>query len=255
MAHLILTGATGLVGSAVLAHTLSLPVGVVTKLSILSRRPVPMAEGKSNVEVIIHKDYDAYDSQILERLDGASGCIWAQGISVNQVTKEEYKKITIDYPISAAKAFSTLSDNFKFVYVSGEGATTSPGVLTSHFGKIKGQAELDLIALSKTTPSLKPFGVRPAVVDSQNHPEVIDASATTRNVPLSQKILVATIVPAIRACWANGLSPTAELGKFLVDLAMSDGLPLEGSDIEDGRIIPNKAVRRLAREKFYDGGS
>jgi hypothetical protein len=30
----------------------------------------------------------------------------------------EYVKITVDYPVAAAKAFSTLSDSFKFVYVS-----------------------------------------------------------------------------------------------------------------------------------------
>jgi hypothetical protein len=41
----------------------------------------------------------------------------------------EYKKITIDYPLSAAKAFSTLSDNFKFVYVSG---TNLPATTQSH---------------------------------------------------------------------------------------------------------------------------
>ncbi|KAJ7610771.1 hypothetical protein FB45DRAFT_875534 [Roridomyces roridus] len=40
-----------------------------------------------------------------------------------QVDKNEYVRITYDYPLAAAKAFSTLSekDHFNFVYVSGEG--------------------------------------------------------------------------------------------------------------------------------------
>lgn len=90
MAHLILTGATGLVGSAALAHVLSvsLPAGKISKLSILSRRPVPMAEGKPNVEVIIQNDFTKYEPELLEKLKGAEGCIWAQGISVTQVDKE-----------------------------------------------------------------------------------------------------------------------------------------------------------------------
>jgi uncharacterized protein YbjT (DUF2867 family) len=90
MAHLILTGATGLVGSAALAHVLSmsLPAGQISKLSILSRRPVPMAEGKPNVEVIIQNDFTKYEPELLEKLKGAEGCIWAQGISVTQVDKE-----------------------------------------------------------------------------------------------------------------------------------------------------------------------
>lgn len=35
----------------------------------------------------------------------------------------EYVKITLDYPLAAAKAFAGLSDSFNFVYVSGEGVT------------------------------------------------------------------------------------------------------------------------------------
>lgn len=84
--HLILTGATGLVGSGVLQHMLSTPS--VSKVSILSRRPVPQAEGHEKANVIIHKDFNTYSSEVLSQLKGAEGCVWAQGISVTQVTKE-----------------------------------------------------------------------------------------------------------------------------------------------------------------------
>lgn len=78
MSHLILTGATGLVGSAALAHILSLPAGKITKLSILSRRPVPMADGKPNVEILIQNDFSKIEPGVLAKLKGADGCIWAQ---------------------------------------------------------------------------------------------------------------------------------------------------------------------------------
>lgn len=39
-------------------------------------------------------------------------------LSLNQ--SREYVKITVDYPVAAAKAFAGLADYFKFVYVSGE---------------------------------------------------------------------------------------------------------------------------------------
>lgn len=84
--HLILTGATGLVGSGVLHHMISSPS--ITTVSVLSRRPVPQAEGHEKVKVIIHKDYNSYPSEVLEQLRGAEGCVWAQGISITQVTKE-----------------------------------------------------------------------------------------------------------------------------------------------------------------------
>lgn len=84
--HLILTGATGLVGSGVLHHMINTPS--ITAVSVLSRRPVPQAEGHEKVKVIIHKDYTSYPSELLEQLRGAEGCVWAQGISITQVTKE-----------------------------------------------------------------------------------------------------------------------------------------------------------------------
>jgi len=126
MAHIILTGATGLVGSAALAHMLSMPAGKISRISILTRRPVAMAEGKPNVSVINHSDFTSYPPELLETLKGADACICALGISVTQVSKEEYVKITVDCPVAAAKAFSGLSDNFKFIYVSGEGRVHHP---------------------------------------------------------------------------------------------------------------------------------
>jgi len=84
--HLILTGATGLVGAGVLHNMLNVPA--VTKISILSRRPVPMAEGYPKANVIIHKDFTNYPPELLSQLEGAEGCVWALGVSVNDVNKE-----------------------------------------------------------------------------------------------------------------------------------------------------------------------
>ncbi|KAJ3567256.1 hypothetical protein NPX13_g6834 [Xylaria arbuscula] len=86
--HLILTGATGLVGSGVLDAMIKMKD--VTKISILSRRPVPMVEDAKDprINVIIHKDFTKYDKQLIDQLQGARGCVWALGISQTQVTKE-----------------------------------------------------------------------------------------------------------------------------------------------------------------------
>jgi uncharacterized protein YbjT (DUF2867 family) len=86
--HLILTGATGLVGSAVLDAMIK--TKDITKISVLSRRPVRMADDAKDprVNVIIHKDFERYDPDLLRKLDGADGCVWALGISQTQVSKE-----------------------------------------------------------------------------------------------------------------------------------------------------------------------
>jgi len=148
--HIILTGATGSVGAPALLHCLASPS--ITRLSILSRRQFTLPSNTAGLpnfdvkkaKIIVHKDFSTYPDEMLNALKGAEGCIWAQGISQTEVSKEyvfksiskllflqlscsllfrDYIRITYDYPLAAAKAFSTLSDTgkFNFVYVSGEG--------------------------------------------------------------------------------------------------------------------------------------
>ncbi|OJD34884.1 nucleoside-diphosphate-sugar epimerase [Diplodia corticola] len=252
--HVILTGATGLVGSGALAQILAnmKAGGPISRLSILSRKPVPMAEGAPNVTVIQHKDYENYPPELLKQLDGAEACIWAQGVSQFEVGKEEYIKITQDYPVAAAKAFSGLHDPFKFVYVSGEGATHSPGFFTPIFGRIKGATELQLLGLPAAGhPSLAPYAVRPAAVDSAGHAEVI--AAQKGRMPV-RDYMSAVVGPLFRALPSGYLSPTAMLGDFFIKLAVGDGAPVEGDDVlEGGRIVPNKAFRRIMKQSEGSG--
>jgi len=86
--HLILTGATGLVGSAVLDAMIK--TKDVTRISVLSRRPVKMAEAAKDprVHVIQHSDFGTYPKSVLDELRGANGCVWALGISQTQVNAE-----------------------------------------------------------------------------------------------------------------------------------------------------------------------
>lgn len=85
--HLILTGATGLVGSSVLDAMLKSKE--VTKISILTRRPVPMVSNNNpKVNVIIHKNFQHYEPEVLAKVHDADGVVWAQGISQLKVTKQ-----------------------------------------------------------------------------------------------------------------------------------------------------------------------
>jgi uncharacterized protein YbjT (DUF2867 family) len=88
--HIILTGATGTVGAAVLRNCLASPT--VTRLSILSRRQftLPVGDGldAQKAQIIVHDNFAAYPSSLTDLLKGAEGCVWAQGISQNEVSKE-----------------------------------------------------------------------------------------------------------------------------------------------------------------------
>jgi uncharacterized protein YbjT (DUF2867 family) len=88
--HIILTGATGTIGADVLRHCLATPN--ITKLSILSRRqfdlPVDNKFDVQKAHVIVHKDFSTYPEELTTLLKGSEGCIWAQGISQTEVSKE-----------------------------------------------------------------------------------------------------------------------------------------------------------------------
>lgn len=115
--HLVLTGATGLVGSAVLDAMLKTPAHALPKITVLSRRPVRMvddynllqqqreqgarqtdgdpptaqAREEERVRVILHRDFARYDDnndKLWDRVRDATGCVWALGIGQFQVGKE-----------------------------------------------------------------------------------------------------------------------------------------------------------------------
>ncbi|KAF4877958.1 Botcinic acid biosynthesis cluster B protein 16 [Colletotrichum siamense] len=246
--HLILTGATGLVGSSVLDAMLKSKD--VTKISILSRRPVPMVGNNPKANVIIHKDFATFDPSVLAKVDDADGVVWALGISQTKVTKEEYVKITNDYPLAAAAAFSkiqsTVDKPFRFVYVSSGGATATPGLFTPYYGVVKGEAEVALAKLR--TSKFNVESVRPMGVDPSNHeaikPYIPDPGFTYH-------AMSAVLVPIMRSALRRQHTPTEHLGPFLVDLACGKHDKQLGADgdgittINGSRILDNWAFRRL----------
>lgn len=71
---LILTGATGTIGGAVLAKAILEPA--VAHIVVLSRRPVATITNSSKVTVLIVHDFMLYTEAELAQLDGADACIW-----------------------------------------------------------------------------------------------------------------------------------------------------------------------------------
>lgn len=238
MSHIILTGATGLAGSAILSHALSSPL--ISKISILSRRPVKLASASPKAQVILQQDFSSYPPELLDQLRGATGCIWAQGISANGMSEEEYTNITVEYPLAAATAFAGLGEKMNFVYISGEGADMQEKSWAM-FGRIKGRAERMLLQAQSGHPSLKVFNMRPALINPQGK-YLADRAPSFRDRMLTGfGTMLATV-------WKNGEIPTARLAKVAVELAVGSGGPVAaGIGVEaDGRLLRNSGIRKLA---------
>jgi hypothetical protein len=238
MVHIILTGATGLVGSAVLSHLLS--SSSITRVSILSRSPVPAAENYPKTNVILHSDFSRYPSSILNQLRGAEACIWAQGKSSIGMTEKDYTELTHDWPLEAVKAFSCLKDHsgkrFNFVYVSGEGADQTQTTARGIYGRIKGKAEKDLLDVAGDI-HVSVYNLRPAVVDGRKGER---ARTRLETVALWVAPVIGVVAPKLHM-------PVEVLARVAVELAVEDGGVLErrkGIE-EDGRTVRNVGIRRL----------
>lgn len=242
MVHVVLTGATGLVGSAVLSQLLSTPS--ITRVSILSRRPVAAAEGHEKAKVVIHSDFSQYPPNVLEQLSGAQSCIWAQGKSSVGMTEPEYAELTHDWPLAAAKAFSKAADEshpFNFVYVSGEGADPTQSTRTM-FGRVKGKAEQALIEVGSSTP-LSVYNLRPAGIDGRE-----SASKPERPASWQDNLAAWSFLPLVRLFAPKWHTPVDSLAQVAVRLAIGDGKPVaQGDGVEaGGRTLRNVAIRNLA---------
>jgi hypothetical protein len=72
---IIITGCTGLVGSALLRQCVASEA--VSHVFVLARRPLPDHVAESpKVSVILHHDFSTYPPALLDQLAGAEGCLW-----------------------------------------------------------------------------------------------------------------------------------------------------------------------------------
>ncbi|KAK6330642.1 hypothetical protein TWF718_002839 [Orbilia javanica] len=241
MSHIILTGATGLAGSAILQQALSSPS--ISKVSILTRRPVAAADGNPKANVIIHKDFTSYPPELLNQLSGASACIWAQGISSVGMKEDEYTTITKTYPLAAAEAFKELpvDGKFKFVYMSGRGADQN-GNASQMFGRVKGDAEKQLLGIASGKPTFSVYNLRPAAID----PGKV-WTADRKPSFLEKAVFSIGLAQVLRPLMPSLFITTEKLAEVSVALALGDGEKLTGEGINhDGFTIENSAIRRMA---------
>jgi nucleoside-diphosphate-sugar epimerase len=127
---IIVTGATGFVGQSVVETCVA--DDSITTIFILSRRPLdePRIISSDKVVTILHNDFLNYDDNLLRKLSGVSACLWCIGGRHTQTsrwpTHAEYVKVSVDYALAAAKAFTKSlapqldqGERFRFVLCSG----------------------------------------------------------------------------------------------------------------------------------------
>jgi uncharacterized protein YbjT (DUF2867 family) len=154
--HVILFGATGMVGQGVLRECLLDP-DVQTILSI-GRSMTGQSHPK--LSEIVHQDLLDF-STIESRLSGLDACFFCLGVASAGMAEADYRRVTYDLTLAAATALARLNPGMTFVYVSGAGADSSERGRVM-WARVRGQTENALLRLPfKTAAVIRPAGIIP----------------------------------------------------------------------------------------------
>jgi uncharacterized protein YbjT (DUF2867 family) len=209
---ILIFGATGSAGGSVLRACLASPV--VEEVRAVVRRPPVLADPK--LRAIVHGDFLDY-SPIADAFAGVDACLFCLGISATQVPGEaEYRGITHDFALAAARALRAGSPEASFHFISGQGANADSRFM---WARVKAETERDLIA------EVAALCWRPAAI----------GGVPSRSEPRLFKIMrpLLRLLSPFRSLYIKG----EDLGRAML-LAAVENLR--------GRILENRDIRDLA---------
>lgn len=151
----IVFGATGMVGQAVLDQCLTDPG--VESVVVVGRTPVGRRDGK--LREILHQDFSDFTT-LADDFAGADACLFCLGVSAVRMKEADYRRITKDITLAAADVLVQVAPDIVFEYVSGEGTdSTERGRLM--WARVKGEVENSLLAMS-----FRGYAVRPGFIQA-----------------------------------------------------------------------------------------
>ncbi len=154
--NVLLFGATGMVGQGVLRECL-LDAGVSRVLSV-GRSTTGQTHPKLR-ELIVPDLYDY--SAVREQLAGFDACFFCLGVSSVGMREEDYRRVTYELTLAAAKVLVRLNPQMTFVYVSGAGTDSSERG-SSMWARVKGATENALMRLPfKAAYMFRPGFIQP----------------------------------------------------------------------------------------------
>jgi len=211
--NVILFGATGHIGQGVLIECLEDPR--ISKVHVIGRKSIGKTHTK--IQETIHSDFLDY-SDIEDQLTGYDACFFCLGVSSVGLREDQYRRITYDYAMAAARVLVRLNPQMTFCFISGAGtdATLESRMM---WARVKGQTENDL----KTLPFKQVYLMRPAFIQPKKG---------VRTNYTMYKIL-GPLFPLLKSLMPKWVTTTEEVGQAMIHAVVSgyDTQTLENRDI------------------------
>jgi uncharacterized protein YbjT (DUF2867 family) len=216
--RVVVFGATGMIGQGVLRECL-LDGGVTDVLTIGRRATGQKHEKLREVERLDLTDYSSVTADLVQ----CDACFFCLGVSSAGISEAEYRRITYDIAVAAAKALVQQNPASTFIYVSGAGADGS-GKSRIMWARIKGEAENAILAL----PFKGKYVFRPAFVQPEN-----GIRSRTRMYRVLYAIAF-PLFPLVKAFFPGQFTTTSRVGRAMLNVAREGHATavLENRDID-----------------------
>ena len=218
----IIFGASGMVGQGVLRECLR--DAAIEKILLIGRS----ASGVRDVKVseLVLKDMTDY-SGVVGQLAGYDACFFCLGVSSAGMKEADYRRITYDLTLAAARALVAESPGMTFLYVSGVG-TDSSEKGRSMWARVKGQTENALLAM----PFKAAYMFRPGYI------QPLHGIKSKTRLYAAIYAVVAPIYPLLRMLFGKYVTTTEELGRAMLVAAKR---------ADQKRVVENSQISEFAR--------
>jgi len=217
--NVVLFGATGMVGQGVLRECLLDP----EVQNVLSIGRATTGQRHPKLRELVHRDFLDF-SAIESELAGFDACFFCLGVSSVGMKEADYRHITYDFTLAAARPLASLNPGMTFVYVSGTGTDSSEQGRTM-WARVKGKTENDLLRL----PFKAAYMFRPGVIVPLH-----GIKSKTKLVRISYAVM-GPLLPLLRAAFPKYVTTTEQVGRAMIQVA-KHGAPkvlLENPDINE----------------------
>jgi uncharacterized protein YbjT (DUF2867 family) len=218
----IIFGASGMVGQGVLRECLR--DAAIEKILLIGRSANGTRDAK--VSEIVLKDMTDY-SGVVGQLGGYDACFFCLGVSSAGMKEADYRRITYDFTLAAARALVAESPQMTILYVSGVG-TDSSEKGCSMWGRVKGATENALLAM--------PFGA--AYMFRPGYIQPLHGIKSKTRLYAAIYAVVAPIYPLLRMAFGKFMTTTEELGRAML-MAAKRGAG-------EKRVVENIEIARFA---------
>jgi uncharacterized protein YbjT (DUF2867 family) len=193
-------GATGMVGQGVLRACLRDPD--VTEVLAVGRSAV--AQKHDKLRELVMPDPSALGA-FAERLATFDACFYCLGISSTGLSEADYRKVTYDMTLDAARALVARAPGMTFVFVSGAGSSATSRMM---WARVKAETEDALLAL----PFRAAYVVRPGFI------QPLDGIRSRTRAYNALYAVIRPVVPLLKRIAPRQVITTDVIGRAMIEV-------------------------------------